>query len=69
MVEKGAVVKTGQLIAQAKGFVSANIHSPVSGKVSKIDTVVDTTGYKQTAVVIDVEGDEWIKSIDKAMHW
>lgn len=66
MVEKGTVVKAGQLIAQAKGFVSANIHSPVSGKVSKIDTVVDTTGYKQTAVVIDVEGDEWVETIDRS---
>jgi electron transport complex protein RnfC len=65
-VEKGAVVKAGQVIAQAKGFVSANIHSPVSGKVSKIDTMVDTTGYKQTAVVIDVEGDEWIETIDRS---
>jgi len=66
VVEKGAAVKTGQVIAQAKGFVSTNIHSPVSGKVSKIDTVVDTTGYKQTAVVIDVEGDEWLETIDRS---
>jgi len=66
IVEKGAAVKAGQLIAQAKGFVSANIHSPVSGKVSKIDTLVDTTGYKQTAVIIDVEGDEWIEAIDRS---
>ena len=65
-VEKGAVVKAGQIIAQAKGFVSANIHSPVSGKISKIDTVVDTTGYKQTAVVIEVDGDEWIETIDRS---
>jgi len=65
-VEKGAAVKAGQLIAQAKGFVSANIHSPVSGKVSKIDTMIDTTGYKQTAVVIDVEGDEWVETIDRS---
>lgn len=65
-VEKGATVKAGQIIAQAKGFVSANIHSPVSGKVSKIDSVVDTTGYKQTAVVIDVEGDEWVETIDRS---
>ncbi len=43
-VEKGATVKAGQVIARSKGFVSANIHSPVSGKVSKIDTMVDTTG-------------------------
>ena len=66
MVEKGAAVKAGQVIAQAKGFVSANIHSPVSGKVSKIDTVVDTTGYKQTAIVIDVEADEWVETIDRS---
>jgi len=66
VVEKGAAVKAGQVIAQAKGFVSANIHSPVSGKVSKIDTLVDTTGYKQTAVVIDVEGDEWVEAIDRS---
>jgi electron transport complex protein RnfC len=66
VVEKGAAVKTGQLIAQSKGFVSANIHSPVSGKVSKIESVVDTTGYKQLAVIIDVEGDEWVDTIDRS---
>lgn len=66
VVEKGAAVKAGQLIAQAKGFVSANIHSPVSGKVSKIEAVVDTTGYKQMAIVIDVEGDEWIDGVDRS---
>lgn len=66
IVEKGDFVKTGQLIATSKGFVSANIHSSVSGKVNKIDTLIDTTGYKQTAVFIDVEGDEWIETIDRS---
>lgn len=66
IVSKGDIVKTGQLIASSKGFVSANIHSPVSGKVSKIDYVIDTTGYKQSAVFIDVEGDEWIENIDRS---
>ena len=66
VVEKGAAVKTGQVIAQAKGFVSANIHSPVSGKVNKIEPVTDTTGYKQMSVVIDVEGDEWVDTIDRS---
>jgi len=65
IVSKGDYVKTGQLIATNKGFVSSNIHSSVSGKVSKIDSVIDTTGYKQTAVFIDVEGDEWIETIDR----
>ncbi|MGN0010602.1 MAG: electron transporter RnfC, partial [Marinilabiliaceae bacterium] len=32
VVKGGDAVKVGQLIAEAGGFVSANIHSPVSGK-------------------------------------
>jgi electron transport complex protein RnfC len=65
-VNKGDKVKTGQIIAVSKGFVSSNIHTSVSGTVSKIDTVIDTSGYKQTAVFIDVEGDEWIETIDRS---
>ncbi len=65
LVAKGDNVKIGQLIAEGKGFVSANIHSPVSGKVSKIDTAADSSGLKQPAVFIDVEGDEWVEGIDR----
>ena len=66
LVEKGAAVKTGQLIAQAEGFVSTNIHSSVSGKVLKTDLFTDTTGYRRTAVQIQVEGDEWAEEIDRS---
>lgn len=66
IVKKGDTVKTGQLIAESKGFVSSNIHSSVSGKVNKIDSIIDTTGYKQTAVFIDVAGDEWVDKIDRS---
>ena len=65
-VNKGDSVKTGQVIATGKGFVSANIHSSVSGKVNRIDVVLDSTGYKQMAVFINVEGDEWISTIDRS---
>jgi electron transport complex protein RnfC len=64
-VNKGDIVKTGQVIARSKGFVSTNIHSSVSGKVSKIDTILDSTGFRQTAVFIDTEGDEWLETIDR----
>jgi electron transport complex protein RnfC len=57
------VVKTGQLIAKSEGFVSANIHSPLSGTVTKIDFFTDSSGYKRKAIVIDVEGDVWEDSI------
>lgn len=66
IVSKGDVVKVGTLIATANGFVSANIHSPVSGVVAKIDTVADATGYQKPAIYINVEGDEWEPEIDRS---
>jgi len=66
VVSKGDTIKVGQLIAAGKGFVSSNIHSSVSGKVNKIDFSADGAGFKQNAVFIDVEGDEWINTIDRS---
>jgi len=66
VVEKGAIVKTGQLIAKGEAFISSNVHSSVSGKVVKIDEVIDTSGYKRPAVFIDVAGDEWDEGIDRS---
>jgi electron transport complex protein RnfC len=66
VVNRGDLVKTGQLIAKSSGFISANIHAPVSGKVLKIDNVYDTSGYRKPCIIISVEGDEWIGSIDKS---
>lgn len=65
VVKPGDVVKVGQLIAEAGGFVSANIHSPVSGKVKKIEDFVDANGYRKPCITITVEGDEWDESIDR----
>lgn len=65
IVFKGDEVKVGQLIAKANGYVSANIHSSVSGKVLKIDDAVDVTGYKNKAIYINVTGDNWIDKIDR----
>lgn len=65
IVKKGDLVKVGQLIGQANGFVSANVHASVSGKVNKIDVQLDASGYKRPAVFIDVEGDEWLETIDR----
>ena len=66
LVKKGDKVKVGQRIAESGGFVSANIHSSVSGTVSKIDNILDTSGYKKPCVIINVEGDEWEENIDKS---
>ncbi|MBN2173382.1 MAG: electron transport complex subunit RsxC [Bacteroidales bacterium] len=66
LVQKGDAVKTGQLIAKGEAFISANIHSSVSGKVLKVDDVLDASGYKRPAVVIQVEGDEWAEGINRS---
>jgi electron transport complex protein RnfC len=68
VVNKGDSVKVGQLIAAGKGFISANIHSSVSGKVNKIDISADGAGFRQNAVFIDVVGDEWIDTIDRSKN-
>jgi electron transport complex protein RnfC len=64
-VQRGDRVLTGQLIAMNEGFVSTNIHSPVSGKVGKIDKFYDISGFKRLAIQIDVEGDQWVSDIDQ----
>lgn len=64
VVKKGDKVKVGTLIGKSVGFISANIHSPVSGTVFKIDKALDASGYKRDAVTIKVEGDEWEDYID-----
>lgn len=66
VVAKGDKVVVGQVIAKAAGFVSANIHSSVSGTVASLDPVLDSTGYKKPAITITVEGDEWSAEIDRS---
>ena len=64
-VKKGDQVKVGQIIGQAAGFISANIHSSVSGTVMSLDPVIDASGYPRPAVTIKVEGDECDENILK----
>lgn len=66
LVSKGDRVKVGTKIAEPVGVVSAAIHSSVSGRVNKIDAVVNASGYPKPAVFIDVEGDDWEEGIDRS---
>jgi len=65
VVQKGDQVKVGQLLAKATGFVCANMHSSVSGSVTKVDKILDASGYPKPAIFISVEGDEWVDEIDR----
>ncbi len=64
VVAVGDKVKVGQPIAEPGGFVSAFIHSSVSGTVKSIGPRKDLAGNMQTCIEIAVEGDEWAEGID-----
>lgn len=66
LVKKGDAVKVGTVIAEAGGFVSAPVHSSVSGTVAKVDVVLDASGTRRQAIFVDVDGDEWEESIDRS---
>jgi len=60
-VQKGDRVRTGQVVGEAQGFVSAPVHASVTGKVLGIEPVVHpVTGKGSPAVVIERDGeDDW----------
>ncbi len=55
IVKKGEIVKKGQKIGEADGFISANIHAPAAGKIKAIDKVMLPNGVFDDAIVIDVD--------------
>ena len=65
VVAKGDKVKVGQLIGEAQTFMCANVHSPVSGTVLKVDGCKDAFGLTKPAIYIQVEGDEWVDTVDR----
>lgn len=66
IVKKGDKVVVGQKIAEATGFMSANIHAPISGTVTAVDLQPNGQGIRQTMITIKREGDEWDQAIDRS---
>ena len=64
VVAVGDSVKTGQVIAEPGGFISAFVHSPASGTVKSIAPRKDLAGNNVMHIEIAVEGDEWAEGID-----
>ncbi len=63
IVNIGDRVLKGQMIAEAKGFVSAPVHAPSSGTVTAIESrlIPHPSGMSAPCIVIDTDGqDEWI---------
>ena len=59
-VKRGDTVKVGQLIGEADGFISAPVHSSVSGTVAKIEEMTLSNGAKGQCVVIDTDGEQTV---------
>jgi len=58
VIKRGDTVKVGQLIGEADGFISAPVHSSVSGTVAKIEEMTLSNGAKGQCVVIDTDGEQ-----------
>lgn len=64
VVAVGDKVLAGQVIAEPAGFISAFVHSPVSGTVKSIAPRADIAGRMVNHIEIVREGDEWAEGID-----
>ena len=57
LVKAGQTVKVGQKIADSDKFVSAPIHSPISGKVKAIGEMLMPQGMKAATITIESDGE------------
>ena len=56
VVQKGDYVKRGQKIGEAGGFVSAPVHSSVSGTVKGMEMRLGATGTMANSIIIENDG-------------
>lgn len=56
LVSVGDKIKVGQKIGESKAFVSANVHSSVSGTVKSIEMHDSTGGNKVKCIIIESDG-------------
>ena len=66
VVKKGDVVKVGTVLGEAGGFVSAPVHSSVSGKVVAVEETMFANGNKAQTVVIETDGEQTVCECVKA---
>ena len=64
IVEVGDRVLKGQMVADAKGFVSVPVHAPTSGVISAVEerAIAHPSGFTAPCIVIESDGDDqWIE--------
>lgn len=63
IVKVGDIVKTGQLIASSQGFISSNIHSSITGKVTAIDRFPEPVSGEFLSIEIEGDGRDEIEPL------
>lgn len=71
LVKVGDEVRKGQLIGEADGFISANVHASTSGKVKAVKNLPHPGGnYSMTVVITTDQKDEWMEGCNTpAEEW
>ena len=71
LVKMGDEVRKGQLIGQADGFISANVHASTSGKVKAVKPHPHPGGQYAMTVFITPDGkDEWAEGMNtEVVDW
>ncbi len=67
-VKRKDEVKKGELIGEAQGYISANVHAPISGTVKAVEErIYNVTGARVPAVVIESDGEDvWSPELNVA---
>ena len=58
VLAKGDTVNRGDLVAEAVGFVSANVHTPISGTVTRVDKSKTAYGFTADTVTITATSED-----------
>lgn len=69
LVEKGDMVKTGQVIGSSDAFVSSPVHSSITGKVMGIIKKHHPAGPRVQMIHIKQSGDEEWEKMDSIKDW
>ncbi|HPW46065.1 MAG TPA: electron transport complex subunit RsxC [bacterium] len=70
IVSVGDLVKKGQVLAEASGYVSVPVHAPTSGEVSAIVQRAIVSGKVCDHIVIEADGqEEWLDGILEKREW
>jgi Na+-translocating ferredoxin:NAD+ oxidoreductase subunit C len=67
VVKSGDCVQTGTLIGRSNGFISSNLHSGISGKVSAIENRVHPVIGNSRAIIVESDGQD-IKAFPDASY-